>query len=607
MKERYLVTGNEAVSLPTIRESDGGLEGISILYMAAKGMLEVVGSPLMAPFVEIDGEAVPLTEFAWKRTRHWIPSFTARANEVQVEGTILAPVGERGFCYRLKAVNQGRKTHQVRYGLKGCWDKTLHSINESKLVDGEKHAYNSGWNHAFVMDMRAGVSLFAFAPIYTEQPEESRTRCIYSQGQDGTVSYCLYRESALEPDGDDAENFWFGLGFEEVAASTSAKEMLRQGFDKEYEKTCRWLAARERSTGDPKLDELLNMNMFFSFFFGSGVTLDTEELVLVTSRSPRYYVSAAYWDRDSLLWSFPAILMVDPPYAREMLGYVFGRQGRNVGIHSRFIDGTVLEPGFELDELCAPVLALAGYVRETGDRTVLTQPDILSGVERILCRLAEKKHPEFALYETMLQPTDDMHVYPYLTYDNVLVWRILTDLAELYEGIWDGKRCRRLSHMAEETRAAVAAHCVKEKDGKAIYAWSVDLEGNWDVYDEPPGSLLLLPFRGFCSPDDEIWKNTVAVIRRKDYPYSFAGCPIAEIGCPHAPHPWVLSIANSLLSGNRDSAREHLLRCVMDNGIACESVDETTGESATGDAFATCAGFLAYAIDRAFGEGKSHI
>ncbi len=604
MKERYLVTGNEAVSLPTIRESDGGLEGISILYMAAKGMLEVVGSPLMAPFVEIDGEAVPLTEFAWKRTRHWIPSFTARANEVQVEGTILAPVGERGFCYRLKAVNQGRKTHQVRYGLKGCWDKTLHSINESKLVDGEKHAYNSGWNHAFVMDMRAGVSLFAFAPIYTEQPEESRTRCIYSQGQDGTVSYCLYRESALEPDGDDAENFWFGLGFEEVAASTSAKEMLRQGFDKEYEKTCRWLAARERSTGDPKLDELLNMNMFFSFFFGSGVTLDTEELVLVTSRSPRYYVSAAYWDRDSLLWSFPAILMVDPPYAREMLGYVFGRQGRNVGIHSRFIDGTVLEPGFELDELCAPVLALAGYVRETGDRTVLTQPDILSGVERILCRLAEKKHPEFALYETMLQPTDDMHVYPYLTYDNVLVWRILTDLAELYEGIWDGKRCRRLSHMAEETRAAVAAHCVKEKDGKAIYAWSVDLEGNWDVYDEPPGSLLLLPFRGFCSPDDEIWKNTVAVIRREEYPYSFAGCPIAEIGCPHAPHPWVLSIANSLLSGNRDKAKEHLLRCVMDNGIACESVDEITGESATGDAFATCAGFLSYAINHAFGEGK---
>ena len=42
----------------------------------------------------------------------------------------------------------------------------------------------------------------------------------------------------------------------------------------------------------------------------------------------------------------------------------------------------------------------------------------------------------------------------------------------------------------------------------------------------------------------------------------------------------------------------------MDNGIACESVDETTGECTTGEAFATCAGFLAYAIYHAFFEEK---
>jgi hypothetical protein len=41
----------------------------------------------------------------------------------------------------------------------------------------------------------------------------------------------------------------------------------------------------------------------------------------------------------------------------------------------------------------------------------------------------------------------------------------------------------------------------------------------------------------------------------------------------------------------------------MDNGIACESVHEETGECTTGEAFATCAGFLAYALDMAFGQG----
>ena len=109
-----------------------------------------------------------------------------------------------------------------------------------------------------------------------------------------------------------------------------------------------------------------NTNLFFCIFFSIGVTLDTEEFVMVTSRSPRYYVSAAYWDRDSLLWSFPAILQADTALAKKMLLYVFGRQRRTIGVHSRFIDGTVLEPGFELDELMAPVLALERYVTATG-------------------------------------------------------------------------------------------------------------------------------------------------------------------------------------------------------------------------------------------------
>lgn len=103
--------------------------------------------------------------------------------------------------------------------------------------------------------------------------------------------------------------------------------MLRQTFDVEFTKTRTWLQERRVTfNGDAKLTQLYNTNLFFCMFFSTGITLDTEELVLVTSRSPRYYVSAAYWDRDSLLWSFPAILDADPERAKEMLSYVFGRQ-----------------------------------------------------------------------------------------------------------------------------------------------------------------------------------------------------------------------------------------------------------------------------------------
>ena len=135
----------------------------------------------------------------------------------------------------------------------------------------------------------------------------------------------------------------------------------------------------------------------------------------MTSRSPRYYVSAAYWDRDSLLWAFPAILATDAAYARDILEYVFARQARNFGIHSRYIDGTVLEPGFELDELCAPVVALARYTDTTGDETLAASPDIQRGLRHILASLETKRHPTIELYETFLQPTDDMRRYPYLT------------------------------------------------------------------------------------------------------------------------------------------------------------------------------------------------
>ena len=595
----YYVTGNEYVSLPMIRETDGSIEGLSFLHMGAKGMLEMRGTvenPLLKPFLQVNHKETPLSNLKWNRLHHWIPTFTAAAGNMEVEGLILAPINERGFGYRLKIKNRGAGA-EICLGLRGNWAETRHSINESKPIEIRKNLYPSGWNHCSVMDLRPDLSLFAFAPIYTEQPCECPIQSEFEKVNE-EVHFRLELPATVAQDDCVTVCFWFGLGFEEVAAATSAKEMLRQGFDRELEKTCNWLLERERTVGDPGLDEILNINLFFSYFFGGGKTLDTEEFVLMTSRSPRYYVSAAYWDRDSLLWSFPAILLADTETAREMLYYVFTRQIRNVGIHSRFIDGTLLEPGFELDELCAPVIALLRYVEHTGDTQILHEAWIRNGLERILKRLRTKRHPDTALYETFLQPTDDLRVYPYLTYDNVLVWYCFRKLAKYYP------EYAQLEAEAQAVKMAIDAHCVKEKDGKKMFAWSVDLAGNWDIYDEPPGSLLLLPHYGFCSFDDEVWQHTVELIRRKNYPYSFADCPIAEIGCPHAPHPWVLSIANSFLSGKREEARKHLSLCKLDNGIACESVDEYTGESTTGDAFATCAGFLAYAIDTAFAGKK---
>ena len=525
-----------------------------------------------------------LTGLEWKRDHYWIPQFSAQAGDVEVCGVLLAPIGGRGFVYRLEVSAPREIT--VTYGLKGCFGQTRLEINESKSIRGEKWVYPSNWNHSFVMDFRVGLPLFAFAPIF-----EGDMDWDYSVDEEQNISFSIMKTIQLTLGEQGSAEIIWGFGYEEVAAAASAKEILRQGYRHEYERTASWLAARTFVVSDARFSELLNLNLFFNFFYAAGITLDTEELCLVTSRSPRYYVSAAYWDRDSLLWSFPAITMVDTAFARDALIYVFTRQIRNVGIHSRFIDGTLLEPGFELDELCAPIVALRRYVDISGDGTILEEKCVLDGIQHILRILESKKHPEIDLYETFLQPTDDPHLYKYLTYNNMLVWRMLTDLNILCD--------LPLLEQAERVRRAIYTHCVQEQGGKRIFAWAVDLQGNWYTYDEPPGSLMLMAWYGFCAADNETYCNTVDTIRDPGYRYSFSGMPIAELGCEHAPHPWVLSICNSLLSGHRESALTHLSRTQLDNGVACESVHEVTGECTTGKAFATCAGFLAFALGEA--------
>ena len=493
----------------------------------------------------------------------------------------------------MQATNRGEKPVEASFGVEGRWDRTLHEINETTELTEGREVVCSNWNYMFIWQQKPGLPLFAFAPCVSDNQPFSELDQGAVWTQDG-FSFDIHKPATLAPGESVTVTVYFGLGYETVAAATSAKELLRQGFDKLMQRTEAWLGAREKLVDDPALATLLNTNLFFSFFYASGRSIDTEELCLMTSRSPRYYVSAAYWDRDSLLWAFPAILATDGAYARDILEYVYTKQARNFGVHSRYIDGTMLEPGFELDELCAPVVALARYVEATGDRDFAETSSIQNGLLSVLQTLQTKRHADVELYETFLQPTDDLRRYPYLTYDNALVCFTYRALAEFLHK-------PELNARAQSVREAVYAHCVRQKEGKPFFAWSVDLLGGYDIYDEPPGSLQLLPFYGFCDEGDEVWQNTVRIIRDRSYELSFADAPIAEIGCKHAPHPWVLSMCNSLLSGHQATAIEHLKRTELDNGIACESVNEHTGACETGEAFATCAGFLAYSLGKSLG------
>lgn len=579
-------TGNEYVSLPQIETKNAGVKDITILHMGSKGLLDLRGAgdqPFMVPLIRIGGELLDLASLQWELLDYWIPraSLTLQ-NGLSVSITIVAPVGHRGFVYGISVQNNGRENLDCTVSLQANWGSLYHCINEEKQFEGTLHAYSSSWTDGPVFDIRHGFPLLAFAPISSQKTEWE-----WEEHTDG-LSFLSEYSCCLGP-GKSEEISWFcGFGYEEVAAVTSAREMQRWTAKLLLQVTRTYLQGCLQHGADKKREEVLNRNLLYALFFATGKTIDSEERVVVTTRSPLYYVSASYWDRDSLLWALPAIARCDASVAREILEYVSTRQAKNVGIHSRYIDGTVLEPGFELDELCAPVLGFDSYIQATGDRAILQEGWAQLLFRRIEELLAKKRNSKLHLYETFLQPTDDMHVYPYLTYDNVLVWKLFTLFSQ-----WDyAGKSNFWKQEAKNVKDAIYRHCIREGQ----FVWSVAEDGAYDIYDEPPGSLMLLPAFGFCSLADPNFKKSVNTIKDPSYRYSFDGFPFGSIGCPHAPHPWVLSLANSVRVLHDQDALKKLLEAPMDNGIACESIDETTGVCTTGEAFATCSGYVAYVL-----------
>ena len=153
----YQITGNEYISLPTLRESDGAAEGVTFLYMQVKGLLELRGKAgLIRPYMEAEGQRLPLHP-KWTREHCWIPGFTSEERTFRFSCVYLTPIGERGFMVRLVLENTGDAPQQVRFGVEGEWSQTLHEINETTELNAGREAYESGWNHMFIFSQKPGL------------------------------------------------------------------------------------------------------------------------------------------------------------------------------------------------------------------------------------------------------------------------------------------------------------------------------------------------------------------------------------------------------------------------------------------------------------------
>ena len=596
-----LATGNEWIALPDIRVADGALTTFNALSMRDRGLLQASGEgarPVLQPYVLASGKPLPLNHLEWSVLDYWIPQGRQTADGLEISLTYCAPNAFRAAFVRLTATNHRAEAVPLTLGVRSSFGAlrrvtyvpvTLRgelTVGPATWVEpGEVYSYITNDTHFAWSLVHPGSKAILASPPVVLAPEADAAKTV-----------------TLKPGESTEALFVLAVGVEEFSASHNARALRetldRLGSDAVLEQAAAWCRARTRMTGRADLDVVMNRNFLFTALYAWGRTIDTEQLVGVTSRSPRYYVSAGYWDRDAMLWSFPGLLDIDPVAARDALSYALTVQLRNTGVHSRFIDGVVLEDGFQLDEAAAPIVALASYVRATRD-----VPYLIAHREALVelrDRLVARFDPQFGLSSSLQDSQDEYQKLPFLTYDNVLVWRALSDIAILFDRLKDPVRAADMRARAGALHAAILAHAVvPDAPGAAGPVLAAATDGQHFVMsDIPPGSLLKLPTLGFMGENDPLFVRTYDWLHSPSYSYSYSTKRFGLPGSYRLPFTSSWTVADELLlTRNRERAQFILVTSPWDGGIISEGIDPDSGRmDAAGRAFATAAGYVAHAI-----------
>jgi hypothetical protein len=342
---------------------------------------------------------------------------------------------------------------------------------------------------------------------------------------------------------------------------------------------------------------MLNRNLIFSHYCGVGRAIDDDRVYPIASRIPLHGETAVFDETQALYWTLPAITRVDPYLGREVLIRAFEGFSDRPGLRQRYVDGGILAPGFSLAQLCAYGLAVERFAQDTNDGTVVDEPLVQDVLRELDENLWSRLHPQVFLGSTEVLASGERADYPYVAWDNVLLWRFCRALGQLWRGD-AGEPSARLLHAEEEIEAAFWQRCTAEIEGLPVIAYATDLEGQVAIYDDPAGSLRMLPFLGFCAEDDPIWSNTMDLLHSKSYPLHHGGSAYPGTAGRSAPStPSLAMLCADLLTPRRDAALAVLRRLRLDGGVACRSYDAETGATASGPYDAALAGFLAWALD----------
>lgn len=572
--EKVLYAGNHYISLPEISIEDTSVKSLNIISLSNKGLVEISGvHALFKPIFYKDGQKLEVINAEVQEEMFYIPSVKLHFGGGQwVLAKIYTDIKGKGFVYEFEC------SESMDIELKCSIDKLSILRFNSHEIDFKKEVKVDKWLNNPVLSISSYSTSFALA---------------FGGERNFNYEFTDDENILLKLNSSDKNCFYITVNSDMDGASTTLIHFKRKGFKNIYEELYNWLKEKYiKYPQDTMLEKMLNKNLFFNYFFAVGKDMESDKYVAMTSRSPRYYVSGAFWERDSFLWSFPAIKLIDRELYNTVAREMIILHSKNAGDHAHYIDGTVLYPGFELDEAASHFILLENMDIESNDR------ELIKAIEIVFNRIEKEFDAKTGLYRTFLLPSDDPSDYPFVTIDNVILWRGLINLKKLYMKLNLVDKAQFIQKRIEGIYNGIYKYLITEVDAKRIFAWSSDGCGSYKLYNDPPGNLGLMYYYGFIEYNDTIFKNTIDYYYSPEYEYYFENAKIKELACDHHPNtPSGLGLCGSILNPlKRDEALLWLKSANMDHGLLSESFDKDTGDAKTGVGFATGAGYLAMAL-----------
>jgi len=284
-------------------------------------------------------------------------------------------------------------------------------------------------------------------------------------------------------------------------------------------------------------------------------------------------------------------ILIDP-YANA-----FNREPNSQGHHTdrtSALSPWVWERKYELDSLCYPLQLCKDYWDITQDSSLFDEKlhQMMQRIVEVMCTEQNHSRDSNYFFERLLsncqspsdtlpfngrgtpvnftgmvwsgfRPSDDACQFGFLIPANMFAIVVLGHLIEFANQFYhDYELVRKARQLRDEIKFGIETYgMVDHPRYGRIFAYETDGFGNYNLMDDANvPSLLSIPYLGYCSADDRVYRNTRAFVLSRDNPYYFQGKFARGIGSPHTPNGfiWPISLIMQGLT-THDKAEQHRL------------------------------------------------